>query len=67
MRDSKRTVYQLRDIPKPLWKKFKIRLLMDNIDTYNEGLLLLIREYVNQSSDYSIEELLRMKGEEIET
>ena len=37
--------YMVKDIPVDHWRQFKIKLLQDGYDTYNEALLNLIEEY----------------------
>ena len=37
--------YMVKDIPVDHWREFKIKLLQDGYDTYNEALLSLIEEY----------------------
>ena len=37
--------YMVKDIPVDHWREFKIKLLQDGYDTYNEALLNLIEEY----------------------
>ena len=37
--------YMVKDIPVDHWRQFKIKLLQDGFDTYNEALLHVIEEY----------------------
>ena len=37
--------YMVKDIPVNHWRKFKIKLLQDGFDTYNEAMLDLIKKY----------------------
>lgn len=37
--------YMVKDIPVDHWREFKIKLLQDGYDTYNEALLNLIEKY----------------------
>ena len=45
--DTKKS-YMIKDIPSSSWRKFKIKLLQDGYDTYNEALLNLIEEYTKR-------------------
>ena len=45
--DAKKS-YMIREIPSSSWRKFKIKLLQDGYDTYNEALLNLIEEYTKR-------------------
>ena len=40
--------YMIKEIPSSSWRKFKIKLLQDGYDTYNEALLSLIEEYAKR-------------------
>jgi len=40
--------YMIKEIPSGSWRKFKIKLLQDGYDTYNEALLNLIEEYTKR-------------------
>ena len=42
--DTKKS-YMIKDIPSSRWRKFKIKLLQDGFNTYNEALLDLIKKY----------------------
>ena len=45
--DTKKS-YMIKDIPSSSWRKFKIKLLQDGFDTYNQGLLHIIEEYTKR-------------------
>ena len=45
--DTKKS-YMIKDIPSSRWRKFKIKLLQDGFNTYNEALLHLIEEYTKR-------------------
>ena len=45
--DTKKS-YMIKEIPSSSWRKFKIKLLQDGYDTYNEALLNLIEEYTKR-------------------
>ena len=45
--DTKKS-YMIKEIPSSSWRKFKIKLLQDGYDTYNEALLSLIEEYAKR-------------------
>lgn len=45
--DAKKS-YMIKDIPSASWRSFKIKLLQDGYDTYNEALLNLIEEYTKR-------------------
>ena len=40
--------YMVKDIPVDHWREFKIKLLQDGFDTYNQGLLHIIEEYTKR-------------------
>ena len=40
--------FMIKDIPVINWKEFKIKLLQNGFDTYNEALLDLIKKYKNR-------------------
>ena len=40
--------FMIKDIPAKNWKEFKIKLLQNGFDTYNEALLDLIAKYKNR-------------------
>ena len=42
--DTKKS-YMIKDIPSSRWREFKIKLLQDGFNTYNEALLDLIKKY----------------------
>ena len=45
--DSKKS-YMIKDIPSGNWREFKIKLLQDGFDTYNQALLYIIKEYTER-------------------
>ena len=45
--DAKKS-YMIKEIPSSSWRKFKIKLLQDGVDTYNQGLLHIIEEYTKR-------------------
>ena len=40
--------YMVKDIPVDHWREFKIKLLQDGFDTYNQALLYIIKEYTER-------------------
>ena len=44
---EKKKAYLVKDIPEKDWRDFRIKLLQDGFDTYNEALLNLIEKYAN--------------------
>ena len=40
--------YMVKDIPVDHWREFKIKLLQDGYDTYNQALLNLKEEYTKR-------------------
>ena len=40
--------FLIKNIPSDRWRKFKIRLLENGYDTYNEGLLSIIESYAKK-------------------
>ena len=40
--------YMVKDIPVDQWREFKIKLLQEGFNTYNEALLNLIEEYTKR-------------------
>ena len=40
--------YMVKDIPVDHWREFKIKLLQEGFDTYNQGLLHIIEEYTKR-------------------
>ena len=39
--------YMIKDIPVKEWREFKIKLLQNGFNTYNEALLYLIKKYAD--------------------
>ena len=46
--NNKTKTYLLKKIPSSTWREFKIRLLQNGFDTYNEALLDMIKQYTNK-------------------
>ena len=40
--------YMVKDIPVDSWREFKIKLLQDGFNTYNEALLYMIERYAKK-------------------
>ena len=40
--------YMVKDIPVDHWREFKIKLLQEGFNTYNEALLHIIEEYTKR-------------------
>ena len=45
--DAKKS-YMVKDIPVDSWREFKIKLLQDGFNTYNEALLYMIESYAKK-------------------
>ncbi len=43
--------FQIRNIPPKDWKKFKIRMLQDDMKTINDVFLLLISQYAEGKAE----------------
>jgi len=39
------TSYQIKDIPIKVWKKFKMKCMDDNVETLQDGIINLIKQY----------------------
>jgi len=48
--EEKKKAYLVKDIPQSDWREFRIRLLQDGFDTYNQAMLHLIKKYANEST-----------------
>ena len=46
--NEKKKAYLVKDIPEGDWRDFKIKLLQDGFDTYNQAMLHLIKKYANE-------------------
>ena len=45
---EKTKAYLVKNIPEGDWRDFKIKLLQDGFDTYNQAMLHLIKKYANE-------------------
>jgi len=45
---EKKKAYLVKDIPEKDWREFRIKLLQDGFDTYNQAMLHLINKYANE-------------------
>ena len=45
--EEKMKSYLIKDIPSGCWREFRIKLLQDGFDTYNQAMLSLIKRYAN--------------------
>ena len=46
--EEKKKAYLVKDIPESHWRDFRIKLLQNGFDTYNQGLLHIIEEYTKR-------------------
>ena len=46
--EEKKKAYLVKDIPESHWRDFRIKLLQNGIDTYNQAMLHLIENYAKK-------------------
>ena len=48
--NKKTKTFLIKDIPDSTWREFRIKLLQNGFDTYNEALLSMIKHYTKKGN-----------------